>query len=83
MCKGAGVVHPRRGEQIVYAEVIPCAAVGCLGDSARRSITGAIARQTFDNFAPVPGTEKALKAAKALATGQADFVWLAYLWLPG
>ena len=83
VCKGAGVVHPRRGEQIVYAEVIPCAAVGCLGDSTRRSITGAIARQTFDNFAPVQGTEKALKAAKALATGQADFVWLLVYGVPG
>lgn len=83
VCKGAGFLHLRDGDRIVYSRIIPCAAVGCLGDSTRRSITGAIARQTFDNFAPVPGTEKALKAAKALATGQADFVWLLIYGLPG
>lgn len=83
VCKGVGFVHPRRGEQIVYAEEIPCSAAGCLQDSARHSITGEVVRQTFDNFAPVPGTEKALKAAKALASGQADFVWLLIYGRPG
>lgn len=31
----------------------------------------------------MPGTEKALKAAKALASGQADFVWLLIYGRPG
>ena len=82
-CKGAGFVHPRRGEQIVHAEEIPCSAPGCLQENIRRSITGETVTQTFDTFAPVPGTEKALKAARALASGKAEFIWLLIYGRPG
>lgn len=83
VCKGAGFVHPCRAGQVVHAEEISCAAPGCLRENARRSITGEMARQTFDNFAPVPGAEKALKAAKTLASGEAGFVWLLIYGRPG
>ena len=44
---------------------------------------GEMARQTFENFTPVPGTEKALKAARALASGKAEFIWLLIYGRPG
>jgi len=40
-------------------------------------------RQTFESFLPIPGTEKALKAAKALAYGESKFVWLLIYGQPG
>ena len=78
VCKGAGFVHPCRGGQI-----IPCSAPGCLRENVRRSITGETATQTFDTFTPVPGAEKALKAARALASGKAEFIWLLIYGRPG
>lgn len=83
VCKGAGFIYPREEGRINYSRVIPCRQPGCLQDSVRRSVTGEGARQTFDNFRPVPGTEKALKAAKALACGKARFIWFLIYGRPG
>ena len=76
VCKGAGFVHPRQGERIIYSEVIPCSAPGCLLSTEKARQPTEVQRQTFENFLPVPGTEKALKAAKSLASGEAKFIWL-------
>lgn len=76
VCKGAGFVHPRDGDRIIYSRAIPCSAPGCLLDSIRGNQAAEVARQTFETFHAVPGTEKALKAAKALAYGEAKFIWL-------
>jgi len=35
-----------------------------------------VIEQTFATFQPVPGAKQALQAAKALASGEADFIWL-------
>lgn len=76
VCKGAGFVHPYRGGHVIYTEILPCYAPGCLLGTERAKQPAEVQRQTFENFAPVPGTEKALKAAKALAYGEAKFIWL-------
>ena len=76
VCKGAGFVHPRDGERIIYSKIIPCSAQGCLQESVRGERPSEIIRQTFETFLPIPGTEKALKAAKSLASGEAKFIWL-------
>lgn len=76
VCKGEGFVHPRDGDKIIYSQIIPCTAPGCLQDSVRGKQPSEVIRQTFENFLPVLGTEKALKAAKALAYGEAKFIWL-------
>jgi len=72
-CKGAGFLHPCYGEAVIYRKMVPCKAPGCLLDSIRG--TGP-ERQTFDTFVTVPGTEQALKTAKALAYGKGGFAWL-------
>jgi len=69
-------VHPRDGDKIIFSEVIPCSAPGCLKDSVRGKQPSEVIRQTFENFQPVPGTEKAFKAAQSLAHGSASFIWL-------
>jgi len=69
-------VHPRYGDKIIFSEVIPCSAPGCLKDSVRGKQPSEVIRQTFENFQPVPGTEKAFKAAQSLAHGSASFIWL-------
>ena len=76
VCKGEGFVHPRDGDRIIYSQIIPCIAPGCLQDSVRGKQPSEVIRQTFETFLPIPGTEKALKAAKALAYGEAKFIWL-------
>lgn len=42
-----------------------------------------VQRQTFENFQPMPGTEKAFKAAQSLALGSANFIWLLIYGEPG
>jgi len=69
-------VHPRDGDRIIYSVIKPCVASGCLLDSLRGQMPTEIQRQTFETFQQVPGTERALKAAKALASGEAKFIWL-------
>lgn len=76
VCKGAGFVHPQDGDRIIWFKIIPCSAPGCLLDSIRGKMPSELIRQTFETFLPIPGTEKALKAAKALASGEAKFIWL-------
>lgn len=76
VCKGAGFVYPRDGERADYSKVIPCSAHGCSKDSIRGKQPCEVIRQTFETFLPLPGTEKALKAAKTLAYGEAKFIWL-------
>lgn len=76
VCKGSGYVHPRDGDRIIYSKIIPCSAPGCLKDSIRGNQPTEVQRQTFETFQPIPGTEKALKAAQSLASGEANFIWL-------
>ena len=71
-CKGAGFLHPRYPDGVVnYRGCVPCR---CLLDSIHGKQPQLL--QTFENFNIVPGTEKAFKAAKALAYGEAKFIWL-------
>jgi DNA replication protein DnaC len=83
ICKGAGFVYLRDGERITWNRTIPCSAPGCLLDSIMGKQPAELVRQTFDNFKPVPGTEDALKYAKALAYGEAKFIWLLMYGPPG
>ena len=76
VCKGTGFVHLRDGDRIIYTQAIPCTVPGCLQDSVRGKQPSEVQRQIFETFLAVPGTEKALKAAKALAYGEAKFIWL-------
>jgi len=69
-------VHPRDGDRIIYYKVVPCLAMGCLLDSVRGKQPSEVQRQTFETFLSIQGTEKALKAAKALAYGESKFIWL-------
>ena len=73
VCAGAGFLCIRDGNRYKTA---PCRAPGCMADSVRQSLRGEGAHQTFDNFKKVAGTEKILKAAQALASGEAGFIWL-------
>lgn len=83
ICKGAGYIHPIHGGKPQFDKVIPCPGPGCLLESIRGQQPNETARQTFENFRPVPGTEKALKAARALAQGEAKFIWLLIYGQPG
>lgn len=83
ICKGAGFVYLRDGDTIIPSKVVPCRAPGCLLDSIRGKQPSEVTRQTFETFQPVPGTEKALKAAKALAFGESKFIWLLIYGQPG
>ena len=76
VCKGAGFLHPRDGERVIYSRVMLCNAPGCLLDSVRGTQFSEVRRQTFETFQEIPGTEKALKAARSLAYGEAKFIWL-------
>jgi len=85
-CKGAGFVHPRRPDGSVdYRQVIPCNHPGCYAESFRRYQRGEIIQQsgviglqqTFETFnAKVPGVQKAYNAARKIAEGEGDFIWL-------
>ena len=81
-CHGAGFLHPMDGPNVLYWKIIPCYAPGCLLDSIRGGQPTSAA-QTFDNFVSVAGAEKAFKAAKALASGEASFIWLLIYGQPG
>ena len=83
ICKGAGFLYPREGTEIISSRVVPCSAPGCLLDSIRGKQHCETIRQTFETFSPMPGTEKAFKAAKALASGEAKFIWLLLYGQPG
>jgi len=83
LCKGAGFVHPVEGERICYEKMIPCAAPGCLRSSIVGGGPRAAREQSFDTFRPVAGTQQALKAAQALASGAGKFVWLLIYGQPG
>ena len=83
VCKGAGFIHPRKGNAVIYYEVIPCSATGCMLDYVRGRQPTDVQRQTFEDFIVLPGTEKAYKAAQALALGSASFVWLLMYGPPG
>jgi hypothetical protein len=76
VCQGVGFLHPRDGEKIIYSRMVPCIAPGCLLDNVRGTQFSEVRRQTFENFQEVPGAEKALKASKSLAYGEAKFIWL-------
>lgn len=83
VCKGAGFIHPREAGQVVWEGIVPCRAPGCLKESTRGRVVGEAAKQTFESFQPVKGAEKALRCAKALAYGEAKFVWLLIYGRPG
>ena len=76
VCNGAGFLHPITGGPADHSKTIPCRAPGCLLDSVKGKVLDHIAQQTFDTFIVVTGTDKAFKAARALASGEAQFVWL-------
>jgi DNA replication protein DnaC len=85
-CKGAGFVHPRKPDGTVdYRQTIACSYPGCYADSFAAYRRGEIVQrsgviglqQTFATFNPkVPGVQKAYNAAKKLAEGECDFIWL-------
>lgn len=84
ICKGAGFLHPLGvDEKPIYSKIVPCSAPGCLLDSVRGIKPAEIQRQTFETFQVVSGTEKALKYAKELASGEAKFIWLLLYGEPG
>jgi len=83
VCKGAGFVYPRDGDRIIYSKTIPCPAPGCLLNSVRGKLPSEVLRQTFETFQVVPGTDKAFKASRALAYGEAKFIWLLIYGQPG
>lgn len=83
ICGGAGFVHPVIGGVIDRSLIVPCRAPGCLVDSMHGKIVAEVARQTFETFKSVDGAKKALEAAKALAFGKAEFVWLLIYGPPG
>jgi DNA replication protein DnaC len=84
VCKGAGFIHPIGvDEKPVYSRIIPCSSPGCLLDSVRGIQPDEVQRQTFETFQAVPGTEKALKYAKELASGKAKFIWFLLYGEPG
>ncbi|MBA7466139.1 Chromosomal replication initiator protein DnaA [subsurface metagenome] len=83
VCKGAGFIHIRDGERVIYSDMKPCPAPGCMRDSIHGKQPREVQRQTFETFQAVPGTEKALKAAWALAYGGAKFIWLLFYGQPG
>lgn len=85
MCNGLGWVHPLDSlGNISYANVNHCTENGCMADSYRayRNGTpfirsrGVIQNRTFDDFVKRKGTEEAFKHSKALANGDAPFIWL-------
>lgn len=70
---------------IVYGKTIPCPEKGCLQDSFNayqrgdpfiRSRGVTQPSQTFETVVKVPGLTKAFNLAKAIANGDADFIWL-------
>lgn len=83
VCKGAGYVHPVYDGRPQFDKVVPCAAPSCLLESIHGELPREMVRQTFATFRAVPGTEKALKAAQALAFGEAKFIWLLIYGQPG
>lgn len=83
VCKGAGFVNPRDGDRIIYSDMEPCSAPGCMRDSAHSKQPTEVQRQTFETFLSIPGTDRALKAAWALAYGEAKFIWLLIYGQPG
>ena len=46
-------------------------------------VVAEVARQTFETFKAVDGAKKALEAAKALAFGKSEFIWLLIYGQPG
>lgn len=85
-CLGVGFVHPvKENGKADYSRVICCPFPGCLRDSIRAYRSGepfirrrgvTAPEQTFETFQPVSGTEEALKYARNLAGGKAQFIWL-------
>ncbi len=85
-CNGGGFLHPRKPDGSVdYTEVIPCNQPGCYADSFGAYERGEIIQQsgviglqqTFETFnAKVPGVQKAYNAARKIADGEGDFIWL-------
>lgn len=85
-CKGAGFVHPRKPDGSVdYKQTIACNHPGCYADSFRAYQRGEIVQhsgviglqQTFETFnKSIPGVQKAYNAARKIADGEGDFIWL-------
>lgn len=85
-CKGAGFVHPRGpDEKESYGQTIPCDHPGCYVDSLRACRRGEMIQQSgvvglkqvFETFnAEIPGVRKAYNAARKIAEGEGDFIWL-------
>lgn len=77
VCKGSGFSHPLNDEgKPDYSRVVYCTQRGCMLDSVKEYLSSQQEPQTFDNFKAVAGTKEALKYAKKMASGEAEFVWL-------
>lgn len=76
-------MHPVQDGKPLADKVIPCPGSGCLLESIRGELPREMVKQTFENFRSVSGTEKALRAAQALAFGTAEFIWLLIYGPPG
>ncbi len=81
VCYGLGRVHPVVGGQVMYDSTEFCKAKDCLSDAIQHwkesgqylELKGVSTRmQTFEQFNPIPGTEKCLEAFRQLAEGRTD-----------
>lgn len=78
-CRGAKYVHPRQNGKINWTTTVPCRVCcdhyyesrNCNFDES--GIPEAKRCCTFDSFEPVAGAIEALKLARLLGTGKADF----------
>ena len=85
-CKGAGFVYLCKPDgSMDYKQAIPCNHPGCLAKSFRAFQRGEIIQQsgviglqqTFETFnKTIPGVQKAYNAARKIAEGEGDFIWL-------
>ena len=83
-CDGAGFLHPVNEftQKVLYNQLVPCDYPGCYKENLAKGMplynrtTGVARDQTFDNFKLRMGAEESFKAAKSLADGSAEFIFL-------
>lgn len=68
---------------VITAKAVPCPAQGCLRDSVREGTASPADGPSFANFQATKGAEKALRCSRAIASGEATFVWLLLYGVPG
>lgn len=89
-CKGAGVLYPWQADlgKPDYARTVPCSCITASWQQYRQTEAfvrqaGLDAQPTFENLKPVDGMKRAVEAARRLADGTADFIWLVVWGGPG